>query len=115
MYIQKAKDVITAKYLNSNSGGCNATNGLTAQDNIKTFKKYLKVNSLVNRAVIRVCGADSLLAKSPSGEWVQTGVNMSLDKRVSPVWQKACLIQEITTADTVVRPENSSIVTDNLQ
>jgi hypothetical protein len=113
--IQKAKDAITAKYLWSNPLGCDETNPISHNDQIKMFKKYLKVNSLVNRAVIRVCNGDSLLAKKPDGKWVQTAVNMSLDTRVNPVWQKACLIQDITTADTVVRPENSSIDADNLK
>jgi predicted HNH restriction endonuclease len=113
--VQKAKDAITAKYLWSNPGGCNETNPISHNDQIKMFKKYLKVNSLVNRAVIRACSADSLLAKKPDGKWVQTAVNMNLDTRVNPVWQKACLIQDITIADTVVRPENSGIDTDNLK
>ena len=115
--IQKAKEAITSKYLAASSTACKDPSDPTKpQDRVAVFAKYLKVNSLANRAVIRGCNdIDHLLAKTPSGNWVMTYVQMSLDTRANPIWQKACLIQDITTTDTVVRPENSSIDEFNLQ
>jgi hypothetical protein len=80
------------------------------EDRVKQFNKYFKVNKYANRAVIRGCGdADSLLAKADNGTWHKTSVNIILSSRQNPWWQKECLIDDITTADTVVRPENRSI------
>lgn len=98
--LKAAKAAITAKF----PSGCD------------DFDKYLKVNKYANRAVVRTCDqSDYLLAKNPlNGEWEQTTVNMALDARANPAWQVECLIDDITTADTKVRGENSSIDTYNL-
>jgi hypothetical protein len=53
-----------------------------------------------------------LLAKI-DGSWQATQVNLNLDSRANPRWQKACIIGDITRTDVTVRPENSSIDTDN--
>lgn len=83
-------------------------------DRIITFNKYFKVNKYANRAVLRGCNdADVMLAKNDAGKWVKTDVNIQLQLRQNPVWQQACLIDDITKADTVVRPENKSIDANN--
>lgn len=85
-------------------------------DRIKTFNKYFKVNQYGNRAVLRGCNdADQMLAKDDTGKWITTDVNIVLSARQNPEWQKACLILDITTADTNVRPENTSIDANNLK
>lgn len=79
-------------------------------DRVKEFNKYFKVNKYANRAVIRGCNdADSMLAKDDNGKWQSTNVNIILSLRLNPTWQKECLIDDITVADTKVRPENGSI------
>lgn len=79
-------------------------------ERVKEFNKYFKVNKYANRAVIRGCNdTDFMLAKDDSGKWQKTDVNVILSLRLNPKWQKECLIDDITTADTKVRPENKSI------
>lgn len=115
--IKAAKDAITADYKEDSSTKCSdPSDPISPADREAVFDKYLKVNKYANRAVIRGCGDhDSLLAKNPaSGEWDATTINVSLDTRANPSWQIECLIDDITKADTVVRPENSSIDTGNL-
>lgn len=87
----------------------------TLTERQKIFDDYLKVNKYANRAVMRGCyGTDALLAKDPvTAKWQRTAVNISLSHRANPAWQEECLIDDITTADTVVRSENSSIDTTN--
>jgi hypothetical protein len=88
---------------------------LDAAKREQVFDAYLKVNQYANRAVMRSCNnQDSLLALTADG-WQKTSVNMALDARVNPVWQKACLIDDITFADDQARPENSSIDSVNLE
>lgn len=83
---------------------------------VKTFNKYFAVNRYANRAVMRGCNdSDVLLAKDDAGKWQKTDVNIVLSSRQNPQWQKACLIDDITTADSKVRPENASIDAFNLE
>jgi hypothetical protein len=83
---------------------------------VKEFNQYFKVNQYANRAVIRGCNdGDSMLAKDDNGKWQRTDVNIILSSRQNPEWQKACLIDDITTAVSKVRPENRSIDAFNLQ
>ncbi|MGH7241759.1 MAG: hypothetical protein ACREGB_05675 [Candidatus Saccharimonadales bacterium] len=83
---------------------------------VKTFNKYFRVNQYANRAVLRGCNnADVMLAKDDAGKWQKTDVNIVLSSRQNPQWQKACLIDDITPADTKVRPENNAIDAFNLQ
>jgi hypothetical protein len=78
------------------------------------FYKYLRVNIRNTRAVVRDCnGGDHLLARI-NGVWRVTTVNMALDARVNPTWQRACDITDITRADDRTRPENRSIDANNL-
>jgi len=102
---------ITDKFLQANSTACSdPSDPVKPQDRVNVFKNYLKVNGYANRAVIRGCNdIDTLLYKSKTGEWTRSTVNISLDRRANPKWQKECLIQDITRADTVERPENKSL------
>ena len=113
----KATAEITDKYLRTSSVDCSdPTDPIKPQDRVQVFKDYLKVNSYANRAVIRGCNnVDTLLYKNKKGEWARSTVNISLDRRANPKWQKECLIQDITKADTVVRPENASIDASNYE
>ena len=78
--------------------------------------RYLRINKQLNRAIITDCGEiDKLLYKNKSGQWVETSINITLNNRVNPAWQKACGIQDITTTDDQVRPENSSVDDMNLK
>jgi hypothetical protein len=84
-------------------------------ERIKEFNQYFKVNQYANRAVIRGCNdADTLLVKDDNGKWQRTDVNIILSSRQNPEWQKACYIEDITVADSKVRPENGSIDANNL-
>jgi hypothetical protein len=84
-------------------------------DRIKTFNKYFQTNKYANRAVIRGCNdIDSMLYKDDQGKWQRSDVNIILDFKHNPKWQKACLIDDITVAATKVKPENSSIDSANL-
>lgn len=86
------------------------------EERLATYDKYFKINKFANRAVIRGCNdIDTLLAKNERGVWEESYVNLSLDTRANPVWQQACLINDITIADNVVRPENNSIDQFNLE
>lgn len=112
--IQQANHHIVAQYFLA-STVC-PTDNISHDERVASFNKYFKVNQYANRAVIRGCNdADTLLAKADDGTWQRTDVNIRLDTRQNPSWQKACLIDGITTADTVVRPENASIDKFNLQ
>lgn len=83
---------------------------------VKEFNQFFKVNQYANRAVIRGCNdGDFMLAKDDTGKWQRTDVNIILSSRQNPEWSKACLIDDITTADAKVRPENNSIDAFNLK
>ena len=83
---------------------------------VKEFNRYFETNKYGNRAVIRGCNdADAMLFKDDSGKWQRSDVNITLNTRQNPEWQKACLIDDITKADTKVRPENSAIDAGNLE
>ena len=85
-------------------------------DRIKEFNQYFRVNQYGNRAVMRGCNdGDTLLVKDDHGAWQRTDVNIVLSSRQNPEWQKACYIDDITVADSKVRPENSSIDSNNLR
>lgn len=119
--INNAYKTITQQYFYGDKILCpNESGTVSNPEALAYFEKYLKVNGYANRAVVRFCVkstpySDALLAKNNDGNWVLTDVNMNLDTRVSPRWQKECLIQDITTSDTVVRPENRSIDDMNFQ
>lgn len=89
---------------------------LSRVDRVKTFNAYFKVNGYANRAVIRGCNdADTLLAKNDAGDWFRTDVKIMLSDRQDPQWQKACLIDDITTTDTKVRLKNTDVDANNLK
>jgi len=112
--MQQAHQQIIGRYFLASTVCQNDT--MTHDQRVAAFNQYFKVNDYANRAVIRGCNdADTLLAKAEGGSWQRTNVNIRLDARQNPSWQKACLIDGITTADTVVRPENASIDAHNLQ
>jgi hypothetical protein len=109
--ISEAKKQITDQFLAENSTECSdPTDPISPKDRVEVFHRYLKVNKYDNRAVVRGCNdIDQMLARNSAGEWYATGVNVSLDTRANPYWQVECLIDDITTADDIIRPENSSI------
>lgn len=113
----KAETEITDKYLRVSSTDCSdPSDPVKPQDRVDVFKSYLKVNGYANRAVIRGCNdIDALLYKNKAGEWVLSTVNISLDSRANSKWQKECLIQDITRADIIERPENKSIDDTNYE
>lgn len=107
------RDIIQRYFLISTS--CKDDNR-DKTDRIKTFNKYFETNKYGNRAVFRGCNdADVMLFKDDRGKWQRSDVNIVLSSRQNPEWQKACLIDDITKADTKVRPENSSIDAGNLE
>lgn len=109
---QAHHDIITSYFTSSTT--CK-NDSRTPQERIAEFNKYFKVNKYANRAVLRGCNdTDTMLEKADNGRWLKTDVNIVLSSRQNPVWQKACLIDDITTADTKVRPENGSIDAGNL-
>jgi hypothetical protein len=111
--LQTARMQIIAQY-EAVATTCSNDN-TTPEIRTQTFNKYLRINRYGNRAVIRGCNdGDSLLAKVTSGSWQRTNVNISIDLRANPKWQRACLIDDIIKADTVIRPENQSIDAENL-
>lgn len=114
--LEASRKAIADTYLAASSTECSdATDPISPADRVAAFYKYLRVNSHNNRAVIRGCNdGDTLLARI-NGEWQKTTVNISLDRRANPVWQRACDITDITRADTKVRPENRSIDSINLE
>lgn len=114
--LEQARRDIAKEYLAASSTDCaDASDPSKPQDRVAVFYQYLRVNRYANRAVIRGCNNnDTLLAKTTQG-WERTSVNIALDLRANPSWQKACLITDITRADTVVRPENASIDGFNLK
>lgn len=114
--ISTAKASITSLFKAQSSTQCtDETDPISPQDREKVFDDYLKVNKYANRAVIRGCSdTDSLLAKNPiNGKWEEAAANISLDTRANPAWQRECLIDDITKADEIVRPENGTIDTSN--
>jgi hypothetical protein len=115
--LELARTQISEQYLEASSTKCtNPSDPIKPFDRIAVFYKYLRVNRYANRAVIRGCNnSDTLLAKVQSGRWEPTFINVSLDLRANPAWQKACLIDDITVADNAVRPENNSIDLFNLE
>lgn len=106
---------VSAKFLAASSTDCGGpTDPIKPADRTAVFYQYLRVNRYANRAVIRGCNnVDHMLAKTSNG-WEMTSVNISLDLRANPTWQKACMIDDITRQDDKVRPENSSIDSMNL-
>lgn len=115
--IKEAKDQINNSFKKLAATDCIDPEGTTSpKDREATFDKYLKVNKYANRAVIRGCnGVDALLYKNQStGAWEQSTVNVNLDARANPIWQKECLADDITVADDVARQENTSIDSHNL-
>lgn len=114
--LEQARQDIVKQYLAASSTACtNPSDPIQPQARAAVFYQYLRVNRYADRAVIRGCNdTDTLLAKTARG-WEQTSVNISLDLRANPAWQRACRITDITRADTVVRPENSSIDAFNLK
>ncbi len=114
--LEAARVDIMNQYLTASSTGCtDPSDPISPAARVTVFYKYLRVNAHADRAVIRGCNnADTLLAYL-HGKWVRTEVNMNLDARANPTWQKACDITDITVADTKVRWENSSIDAFNLQ
>jgi hypothetical protein len=108
--LEVSRKTITDTYLSSTASGCSNLADPARGPYIQAmFYKYLRVNIHNTRAVFRDCvGGDHLLARV-DGEWQMTDVNMALDARVNPQWQKACDITDITRADDVIRPENRSI------
>lgn len=115
--IKLAKDDIRNSFKAQSSTDCKDQSDPTSpQAREAVFEKYLKVNKYANRAVIRGCNDDdSLLVKDPyTNKWEKTVVNIALDARANPVWQKECLIDDITLPDSKVRSENSSIDVTNL-
>ena len=114
--LEAARTDITNEYLAVSSTGCaDPSDPINPADRVAVFYKYLRVNAHADRAVIRGCNdADTLLAYQ-AGKWLRTEVNMNLDARANPAWQKVCDITDITVADTKARPENSAIDAGNLQ
>ncbi len=116
---EKAKAITEVKnaYLAKSSIDCtDPTDPIKPGDRVAVFEKYLQVNAYANRAVIRGCNnVDMLLYKDKSGAWMASNVNLALDRRANPKWQKECLIADITRADSVMRPENRSIDTINFE
>jgi hypothetical protein len=112
--IQDAHHDIIKAYFVSSTTCKNDVEDETAR--VKEFNHYFKVNQYANRAIIRGCNdGDMMLAKDDNGKWQRTNVNIILNFRQNPEWQKACLIDDITTVDTKVHPENRSIDAFNLQ
>lgn len=113
-----ARQEVSKMYLNKDGviNCTDPTDPIKPKDRTTVFNNYLQVNGYANRAVVRGCNnTDQLLAKTKQGNWIMTEVNMNLDARVNPKWQKECLIQDITVTDTVTRPENESIDNGNFQ
>ncbi len=116
--IEQAKTQIAKVYEGKTVDACWRVNDGSnlAADKYELNYRNLRINKFANRAIITDCGElDTLLAKNKSGEWAQTNVNLQLANRVNPTWQKECVIDDITVADDVVRPENSSIDEMNLE
>lgn len=112
--VQDAHKAVIQKYFVA-STTC-AHDNLSHADRVKAFNKYFGVNQYANRAVIRGCNdSDSVLYLDDSGQWQKSDVNIVLSSRQNPEWQKACYIDDITVADSKVRPENASIDSNNLK
>jgi len=110
---QAHHDIINKYFLKDTL--CPAGDNLSHDQRVKSFNAYFKVNQYANRAVVRGCNdTDQMLAKMDNGKWLPTDVNIRLDTRQNPQWQKECLIDDITVADDKVRPENGSIDAFNL-
>lgn len=115
--IEKAKNEIVNLYKDKAVDACwKVNNGPNlASGKYELTYRNIQINKQANRAIITDCGEHStLLAKNSAGTWDITTVNISLFNRANPVWQKECGIQDITVADDVVRPENSTIDEMNL-
>lgn len=112
--LQDAHKAIIQKYFVASTTCPHDT--MSQNDRFKTFNKYFGVNQYANRAVIRGCNdADTMLYKDDNGQWQKSDINIVLSSRQNPEWQKACYIDDITVADTKVRPENASIDANNLK
>lgn len=116
--IEKAKNDISDLYKDKAVNACWTVNNdpnLGAEKYELTYRN-IQINNQANRAIITDCSEIStLLAKNSAGKWVATTVNITNFNRINPVWQKECGIEDITVADDVVRPENSSIDEINLE
>jgi hypothetical protein len=110
--IEQAKNEIAYLYKGKAVEACwrvNSGANLAAEKYELTYRN-IQINNRANRAIITDCGENStLLAKNGAGKWVVTNINITNFNRINPVWQKECGIEDITVADDVVRPENSSI------
>lgn len=116
--IEQAKNQIADLYKDKTVDACWQVNDgpNLAVGRYELTYRNLRINKSANRAIITDCSDfDTLLAKDKSGEWIQTNVNLQIGNRVNPEWQKECGIEDITVADEVVRPENSSIDQMNLE
>lgn len=116
--IENAKNAISELYKDKAIDSCKGpteASDLTA-DRYELNYNYIRINKYANRAIITDCGGYStLLAKNSLGVWNATNINVVTSNRVNPIWQKECLIDDITVADDIVRPENSSIDQFNLE
>lgn len=115
--IENAKQAIISTLKENSVEACwRVNNGANlARGKFELTYRNIRINKLANRAIVTDCSNyDTLLAKNSAGEWVETTVNIMLDNRVNPEWQKECLIEDITVDDDTVRPENSSIDEMNL-
>lgn len=115
--IENAKQAIISTLKENSVEACwRVNNGANlAAGKFELTYRNIRINKLANRAIVTDCSNyDTLLAKNSAGEWVETTVNIMLDNRVNPEWQKECLVEDITVADDTVRPENSSIDEMNL-
>ena|GEM_PF-3604534 len=116
--IEQAKNEIADLYKDKAVDACwRVNNGpnLAAGKYELTYRN-IQINKRANRAIITDCSENSnLLAKNRTGKWVATNINITNFNRINPVWQKECGIEDITVADDVVRPENSSIDEMNLE
>ncbi|MBC7581420.1 hypothetical protein H7097_00950 [Aeromicrobium sp.] len=107
------QDIIKKFFLSSTT--C-ATDNEDKTTRIKEFNTYFKTNKYVNRAVIRGCNdMDSMLYKDDAGNWQRSQIKIILSGRQNPEWQKACLIDDITTSDTKAPNEGSSVDGSNLK
>jgi hypothetical protein len=116
--IEQAKNEIADIYRDKSVAACWRVNDgpNLASEKYELTYRNIQINQRVNRAIITDCSEYStLLAKNSDGKWVATSVNITNFNRVNPVWQKECGIEDITVADDVVRPENSTIDETNLE
>ncbi len=116
---EQAKEDISELFADRRVDHCPHPDLPETRDNIDGYVvdyRYLRINKYGNRAIITSCNnTDTLLSKASNGSWIETSVSLTMNNRVNPVWQKECLIEDITVADDIARPENSSIDAFNLE